>query len=202
MATLKTAVLGALLTLLGYDGTDFYAIKCDTDGHLQIDVLSTALPMGAATDEVLQAVRDRIGALTSPAAGSVNYQLDTLYDLLRLKNLGLYASGYSGGATGTGDSGSVIADLPAIAADKIAVLTAAGAILNTGSASFIQLAVSDGTNVRPFQRVLAPAVGQFITAPTHLVIPPGGFLRGSLGTVGAGSSITVYATGYYVKGTD
>jgi len=34
---------------LGYDGTNFYVLKVDSDGHLQIDVLDSALPDGAAS---------------------------------------------------------------------------------------------------------------------------------------------------------
>ncbi len=63
-------------TMLGWDGTDFFAIRVDDDGHLQIDILTIPLPTDAATDTALKAVRDRIGALTSPAAGSVNKYLE------------------------------------------------------------------------------------------------------------------------------
>jgi len=40
-------------SLLGYDGTDFYVLKVDADGHLQIDALEVALPDGAATQTTL-----------------------------------------------------------------------------------------------------------------------------------------------------
>jgi len=36
-------------SFLGYDGTDFYVLKVDADGHLQIDALEVALPEGAGT---------------------------------------------------------------------------------------------------------------------------------------------------------
>src|SRR5687768_10845922 len=42
--------LSALLKVIGgYDGTNVQAIKTDTGGELQVDVLSSALPTGAAT---------------------------------------------------------------------------------------------------------------------------------------------------------
>lgn len=73
---------------LGYDGTNFYVLKVDSDGHLQIDALSSALPSGAATETTLGAVKDRLGALTSPAAGSVNKLLtDALTALQLIDNL-------------------------------------------------------------------------------------------------------------------
>lgn len=35
--------------VLGYDGTNFYVLNVDADRHLQIDVLTSGLPLGAAT---------------------------------------------------------------------------------------------------------------------------------------------------------
>ena len=49
MPDIKAEIAGAILTALGYDGTDFRNLKTDTDGHLQVDALSSALPSGAAT---------------------------------------------------------------------------------------------------------------------------------------------------------
>jgi len=42
VGTLKTEVMGKIATLLGFTGTDFYAVKVDTSGHLQVDVLTVA----------------------------------------------------------------------------------------------------------------------------------------------------------------
>jgi hypothetical protein len=59
-------------TLLGYDGADFTAVKTDSDGHVQVDTLSSALPSGAATAAkqdtmitALQKIDDLQGALVS-----------------------------------------------------------------------------------------------------------------------------------------
>lgn len=35
-------------TFLAWDGEDFYVVKCDADGHLQMDVVTSGLPTGAA----------------------------------------------------------------------------------------------------------------------------------------------------------
>ncbi len=122
MVSFQGSVLGALLTLLGWDGTDFRNVKVDSDGHPQVDVLSVAdlsgaleavdtdglvayiakfsgswtalsldsgsrlmvavdvaaLPSDAATETSLQGVEDRIGALSTPAAESVNWQLNKI----------------------------------------------------------------------------------------------------------------------------
>ena len=49
MGRLLTATMGKIATLLGFDGANFHAVKVDTDGKLQVDVLTTGLPTGAAT---------------------------------------------------------------------------------------------------------------------------------------------------------
>jgi len=51
MAAIKAEIAGKILTLLGYDGTDFYNLTVDAAGHLQVDCVSSALPAGAATEE-------------------------------------------------------------------------------------------------------------------------------------------------------
>jgi len=76
---------GPFFIPLATDGTDLYGITCDGDGHLEIDVVSLAGIADLATEATLEAVRDRIGALTAPAAGSVNKQLADLLTELQAK---------------------------------------------------------------------------------------------------------------------
>lgn len=61
--------------LLGWDGTDFYVVSTDAAGQLQIDVLASALPAGAATSAnqatmitALQLIDDLRNALRSVGA--------------------------------------------------------------------------------------------------------------------------------------
>jgi len=49
MAEIIPSTAPAPISVLGFDGTDFYVLKLDSDGHLQIDVQTSALPTGAAT---------------------------------------------------------------------------------------------------------------------------------------------------------
>ena len=49
MSRVLAEVAGKLLTLLGYDGTDFRNIHVDAAGDLQVDVATSGLPAGAAT---------------------------------------------------------------------------------------------------------------------------------------------------------
>ena len=53
MPTVKAEVAGKVLTLLGYDGSDFYNVLVDVNGRLQIDVVGSGLPLGAATEATL-----------------------------------------------------------------------------------------------------------------------------------------------------
>jgi len=84
MANFQGSVLGALLTLLGWDGSAFRNIKTDSDGHLQVDALTAQLITGFATETTLGTVKDRIGALTTPAAGSTNKLLTDMLTALQL----------------------------------------------------------------------------------------------------------------------
>lgn len=43
------AASGAPVRMGGWDGTDIYTFKTDTDGHLQLDVLTSSLPTGGST---------------------------------------------------------------------------------------------------------------------------------------------------------
>lgn len=55
-----------------------YFVEVDASGYIQVAIESSALPTDAATETTLSAVSDRLGALTSPASGSVNKQLENL----------------------------------------------------------------------------------------------------------------------------
>lgn len=132
MGRILAEIAGRISTLLAVYDEDFYNLLCDAQGHLQVDVLSSALPSGAATatnqatiitavqslqnlvgalhdvgvDELdvvvassalpsgaatettLGLVKDRLGALTSPAGGSTNKLLtDALTALQLIDNL-------------------------------------------------------------------------------------------------------------------
>lgn len=66
--------------LLGYDSVDddFPTLLVDSDGHLQIDVLTSGLPTGGATEATLAELSARVGNEISPASGTVNKQLADL----------------------------------------------------------------------------------------------------------------------------
>lgn len=88
---------GPFILVCGSDGTKPIVVKTDADGHPQVDVLTLGGAGALALEATLQEVRDRIGALTTPAAGSSNYLLDLIADRL--------------GTVGGGDAGTALAYL-------------------------------------------------------------------------------------------
>ena len=73
VSTTGTAVPASATMIGGSDGTNLRAIKTDASGDLQIDVLSSALPTGAATEATLSAINTKTPALVSgrvPVDGS------------------------------------------------------------------------------------------------------------------------------------
>ena len=83
MPDIKAEIAGAILSLLGYDGTDFRNLKVDADGHLQIDALSAALPPDAATETtladvytVLQTIDNLVNALVSVGTDHLLVEVD------------------------------------------------------------------------------------------------------------------------------
>lgn len=61
--TIKNYPGGKPVVILGTDGTNLYGITTDTSGHLQVDVLSSALPTGAATQTTLADILTRLNAI-------------------------------------------------------------------------------------------------------------------------------------------
>ena len=53
MANIIAEIVGQIVTWLGFDGTDFRNVKVDAAGELQVDVLTSALAAGAATEATL-----------------------------------------------------------------------------------------------------------------------------------------------------
>lgn len=68
----------------GSDGSDWYAILVDSDGHIHIDIETSGLPSGAATEATLAEINNRIGDESAPATGTVNKQLADAVTALQL----------------------------------------------------------------------------------------------------------------------
>lgn len=63
--------------IYGWTGTAYDKVLIDAAGHLQVDVLSTALPTGAATETTLDLVRAELDGIEGLLAGGLPSALDT-----------------------------------------------------------------------------------------------------------------------------
>jgi len=70
--------------VLGWDGSNFYVLRVDATGHLQVDILSSALPAGAATlaeqqtqTTALQLIDDLRNALTSVGTDELDVNVES-----------------------------------------------------------------------------------------------------------------------------
>jgi len=58
------------VAVFGYDGTANRAIKTDVSGELQVDILSSALPAGAATETTLNAIKTAVETIDNAISGN------------------------------------------------------------------------------------------------------------------------------------
>jgi hypothetical protein len=58
------------VAVFGYDGTVNRAIKTDASGELQVDILSSALPTGAATETTLNAIKTAVELIDNTVSGN------------------------------------------------------------------------------------------------------------------------------------
>jgi len=89
----------------GYNGVTFTPLRVDNSGHLQIDVLTSALPAGAATWAYQVQTMGFIGTPATPEAGTVNKRLETLNEHIKdqlISFKGVYAERVSDLNAGVG----------------------------------------------------------------------------------------------------
>lgn len=67
VATIGSAVPAKGQAVAGTDGTNARLLKVDADGHPQVDVLSAALPTGAATEATLSTLNGKVTACNTGA---------------------------------------------------------------------------------------------------------------------------------------
>jgi len=63
--------------LYASDGSNWYAVLVDSDGHVKIDVVTSALPTDAATEATLLLIKGYVDALETLLAGGLPAALDT-----------------------------------------------------------------------------------------------------------------------------
>jgi hypothetical protein len=69
------------VAVFGYDGTVNRAIKTDASGELQVDILSSALPTGAATETTLNAIKTAVELIDNAISGN-ELQVDVVTSAL------------------------------------------------------------------------------------------------------------------------
>jgi len=164
-------------SLLGWDGTAFYVVAVDAAGHGQVDVLSSALPSGAATQATLAAILAELTTL----------------------NLQHFDSVWRFAGSGAGGAGTVNVFAPTLAANDLVVVTTCYGFLSAGSATKIELAVFNGAVVYPFAEASAPAVGTVVRNEAPIVMVTGDSMVWIASNVGAGTVLNGRAVGYYVR---
>lgn len=84
MPGILAEIAGRISTLLAFYDDDFYNVLCDASGHLQIDVLESALPSGAATATnqatiitAVQSLQNLVGALHDVGVDEIDVNVDS-----------------------------------------------------------------------------------------------------------------------------
>ena len=182
--------------LLGYDGTDFYVLRTDATGHLQIDVLTSALPAGAATAAnqdteitALQLIDNLYNALQSVATDRLRVrgenQLFSFKGVLCVAR----ASGISG-AGGYGDSDAV----PAGEIWVVTTVSAGDSSSATTQHRFFNR--HDGTDARFYTRVATIPAAEHSTWGGLTTLDEGDIVRAYFIGGLAGDTVRVELTGY------
>ena len=63
--------------LYASDGSNWYAVLVDSDGHVKVDVVTSALPTDAATETTLLLIKSYVDALETLLAGGLPAALDS-----------------------------------------------------------------------------------------------------------------------------
>lgn len=136
--------------IFGNDGTVNRAIKTDTDGNIQVDVLSSALPAGAATEATLSAINGKlvsgtdIGDVTvNNAAGASAVNIQDGGNSITVDGAVAVNNGAGGAAVNIQDGGNSITVDGAITAasskgaitNRSATITATSAVIVPANAS-------------------------------------------------------------------
>lgn len=159
VSTTGSAITAKGMTACGTDGTNARALKTDASGELQVDVLSSALPTGAATETSLASVLAALGgaltykyAVISAASSGEN----TLVAAVTSKKIRVLACFLM--STGTVNAYFNNATAGAICADgtnKLALIANVGFVLPFNPAGWFQT----GTNNEALRLNLSGAVG-------------------------------------------
>ncbi len=180
MGKLLDPIIGRVLTLLGYDGTDFHVPRTTTGGVLEASVVDSALPGGAATEQTL----------------------NSIYDILRLGNRQLRTDRIGETKQITGSSGTITWDFTAVPSDELWIIEHSMLILDQGSSTFIQMLARNASLSIALIRQGAPSLYVGYGSTNPLTLSPSDNIRIIADGVGANTKLTGVYWGYKVKLTD
>jgi len=195
MAEIIPSTAPAPISVLGFDGTDFYVLKLDSDGHLQVDVQTSALPTGAATfaEQQTQTATLELIALIRNALQSVatdrlkvrgENQLFSILQPWRER-----VAFVSTGATQTVDGSPV-------GAGTYRVVTTISASNQSRDGSRILLRYISGSTIVSLHSVLNPVQYQIADVQGFWVLPPDAYIQASFYGIQAGDDLRLYGSGY------
>jgi len=202
MADILSAVIGKISALLGWDGTGFRTIKCDANGELQVDVLASGLPSGAATELTQQSMLAAVGDPDTPGAGSVNDRLavlETAVNRVYAKNLQIADGVYFEAVAVTGDSGTISARTSAVPAGYYYYISKVIVRLYSGSAQTIYWRATHDGSSYTLDVYTNPATTSVYTPNANVLLDPGDYLSVYGYNVGAGSQVRLIAAGWKIK---
>lgn len=199
MGDLMRAVLGKVLTLVGFDGTHFYSAYIDSNGHLRVNIAASSIAGGIARETTLAEIMDRIGERNDTQDGSTNYELNQITRALTYNNLNQVYAHYSEVVTGSADSGQISVVGTQVPDGYWRVITGMFTTMTAGSADNLNLNfVHDGAN-RVLKRLIPAATNIGNDWQGIVVLAPGDYGRSIANNVTAGSTVNFQCWGYDIR---
>ena len=177
---------GKPIVILGTDGTDLYGITVDIAGHLQVDVLSNALPTGAATEATLASIKAAIEKIDDFAMGT--NKLFGYYDRYSEKQF-----------NGSLSAGTNYLDFTAVPSGEIWILQGIAAYYVGTAPSWLMLEVSDGSDQMMLKDVRTDTSGQWHSWTGEIVLKAGDYVRVGVGAATLNDDLYAHAWGYKMK---
>jgi len=198
---------GGLVLIHGSDGSSIpVKVSVDSDGHLQVDALSSALPAGAATasnqsTEIasLQLIDDLRNALASVASDSLRSVIVSFPAADALGNIALrwYASWTWVGTQSSTPAGDLTVTSSAVAANRLLVLESVSAYTNLTRNIDLQVVVGGQTVL--IGSGLQSANWESIIRTGQLVLNAGDTVKVVFYALTAGQTVGWSAMGYLVR---
>lgn len=195
----------------GYDGSAVQVLKTDANGELQIDVLSSALPTGAATDSTISAMSGKLPATLGQKTMAASMSVAIASDQGTLPVSGsVTVSGQSEGSTGVavpskaeyiaGTDGTLLRGIKTDTAGKLQVDVVTTALGNNASTEATLLAMSN-----KLPATIGPKLSQnsmsIVLASDHAAVPVSGSITTTNASEGStGSAVPTKAD--FIAGTD